>query len=134
MRSRRFAFTLPALALALALPATVLAGSDKDGTQGRAKTIEVNAPSSDKYLQFHGRIFITSGKTTTEYRWGGTSCGSRTMTPEMVALLVDVVRDREEIIVTPTYQDGQGANTKCLVGFSLKHKESGGKGGKPQPS
>jgi hypothetical protein len=126
MRSR-FAFSLPALALALALPATALA-ADKTGSEGRAKTIEVNAQSSDSYIQFHGRLFVTSGKTTTEYRWGGTACGSRTMTADMVALLVDIVRDRDEIRITPAYQDGQGSS-KCLVGFSLKNKEKKSGGG-----
>lgn len=133
MRSRRFAFTLSALALAITIPATAFA-ADKSGSEGRAKTIEVNAQSSDSYIQYHGRLFVTSGKTTTEYRWGGTSCGSRTMSPEMVQLLVDIVRDRDEIRISPTYQDGQGS-TKCLVAFSLKNKEKksgGGGGGSPQ--
>jgi hypothetical protein len=131
MRTRRFAFTIPALALALALPASVLASGDQTGPEGRAKTIQVNAPSADTYLQFHGRLFITSGKNSAEYRWGGTACGTRTMTPEMVALLVDVVRDRDEIRITPTYQNGQGTS-KCLVGFTLKHKESKSSGKGPR--
>lgn len=121
MRSRRFAaLTIPALALALAFPATAHAG-DKTGSAGKAKTIEVNSPSADKYLQFHGRVFVKSGKSTTEYRWGGTACGSRTMTPEMVQLLVDTVRSDADIRLVPTYQKGQGSS-KCLVGFRLQKK------------
>jgi hypothetical protein len=123
MRSR-IAFLLPALALALAIPITAYA-ADEGGPEGRAKTIEVNAPSSDAYLQFHGRLFVSSGKTTNEYRWGGTSCGSRTMSPEMVELLVDAVR-AEDVRIVPRFQDGQGS-TKCLVGFSLKRNEGKGK-------
>jgi hypothetical protein len=121
MRSRRIAFSLPALALALAIPLTAYA-ADETGPEGRAKTVEVNAPSSDSYVQFHGRVFVTTGKTTNEYRWGGTSCGSRTMSAEMVQLLVDAVR-ADDVRVVPTFQDGQGS-TKCLVGFSLKDKEN----------
>ncbi|HVH98514.1 MAG TPA: hypothetical protein VM869_07385 [Enhygromyxa sp.] len=125
MRSRRFAFSLPALALALAIPMTAYAADEK-GSEGRAKSIEVNAPSSDAYVQFHGRLFVSSGKTTTEYRWGGTSCGSRTMTPEMVQLLVGAVK-AEDVRIVPTFQDGQGT-TKCLVGFSIKRSGGSGKG------
>lgn len=127
MRSRRFAFSLPALALALAIPLTAYAADEK-GAEGRAKSIEVNSPSSDSYVQFHGRLFVTSGKSTTEYRWGGTSCGSRTMSPEMVQLLVGAVK-AEDVRIVPTFQDGQGS-TKCLVGFALKDTGSSSGGGK----
>ncbi|HLT38481.1 MAG TPA: hypothetical protein VK034_19475 [Enhygromyxa sp.] len=128
MRSRRIAaLFLPALALALSIPAVAYA-ADQTGSEGRAKIIEVNAPSSDSYLQFHGRLYVTSGKTTTEYRWGGTSCGSRTMTPEMVDLLVDIVRSNGDVRIVPNYQNGQGS-TKCLVGFKIKDKEDGGGNG-----
>jgi hypothetical protein len=119
MRSRRIAFSLPALALALAIPLTANA-ADETGPEGRAKTIQVNTPSSDVYLQYHGRVFVNTGKKSAEYRWGGTSCGSRTMSPEMIDLLVDAVR-AEDVRIVPIYQDGQGS-TKCLVGFSLKDK------------
>lgn len=124
MRSR-FAATLSALTLALtfAIPATALA-ADKTGSEGIARTINVNAQSSDAYLQYHGRLFLSSSKTTTEYRWGGTSCGSRTMSAENVQLLLDLVRSGDEVRVTPTYQDGQGQNTKCLVGFSVKYHKA----------
>jgi hypothetical protein len=135
MRTRRFAFSIPALALALALPASVLASGDQAGAEGRAKTIEVYTPSADTYLQYHGRIVIAAGKTSTEYRWGGTSCGTRTMTPEMVALLVDAVRNQDATLITPTFQNGQGSS-KCLVGFALKNNETtaGNPGnGKPKP-
>lgn len=118
MRSRRIAFSLPALALALAIPLTANA-ADATGPEGQAKTIQINTPSADVYLQYHGRVTVTSGKKTAEYRWGGTSCGSRTMSPEMIELLVDAVR--ENVRITPIYQDGQGT-TKCLVGFTLKDK------------
>lgn len=130
MRSRRIAaFCLP-LALALATP-VVAHAADETGSEGRAKTIQINAPSSDAYLQYHGRLFVTSGNTTTEYRWGGTSCGSRTMTPEMVQLLVSTVR-ADDVRVVPVYQDGQGS-TKCLVGFSIKDKSKKDKDGKDEP-
>ena len=121
MRSRRIALSLPVLALALAIPVTALAADEK-GAEGKVKSVEVNAPSSDGYLQFHGRVFVSGGKTTTEYRWGGTACGSRTLSPEMVNLLVDSVR-AEDVRIVPNFQDGQGS-AKCLVGFTIKHKEN----------
>jgi hypothetical protein len=113
------ALVLPALALALALASPGLAlAADQTGTEGRAKSLQVNAPSSDAHLQYHGRVFVQAGKNTTEYRWGGTSCGSRTLTPELVSLLADTVRQGDSTIV-PIFQNGQGS-TKCLVGFTIK--------------
>ncbi|MFO7565502.1 MAG: hypothetical protein R6X02_22865 [Enhygromyxa sp.] len=123
----RIAAFLPALALALALP-VVAHAADQSGTAGVANRIDVNSPSSDAYLQYHGRLFVISGTTSTEYRWGGTSCGSRTMTPEMIALLVDTVR-QGDLKIQPTYQAGQGT-TKCLVGFSVQAKQTTSKKGR----
>jgi hypothetical protein len=116
---------IPALAIALAsvLAVPVVAhAADQSGTEGQPLRVEINAPSADAYLQYHGRLFVVSGTTTTEYRWGGTSCGSRTMTPEMVQLLLDSVR-QSGAVLTPTFQAGQGTS-KCLVGFSIAVKES----------
>jgi hypothetical protein len=122
MRSRRIA--LSALALALTIPVTALAADEK-GAEGKAKSVEINAPTSDTFLQFHGRLFVKSGKTTTEYRWGGTSCGSKTMSAEMIELLVSVVRT-DDVRIVPSFQDGQGS-AKCLVGFTIKDADNKGK-------
>lgn len=126
MRSRLLAASfLPTLAFALALP-VVAHAADRDGVEGRATSIQVNASTSDVYLLYHGRLFVQSGKNTTEYRWGGTSCGSRILSAEMVALLYDLVRKGDNPI-KPIYQDGQ-ASTKCLVGFTVKEKKDPKKG------
>jgi hypothetical protein len=119
----RIATFIPALALASALAVPVIAhAADQSGTEGQPHRVEINAPSADAYLQYHGRLFVISGTTTAEYRWGGTSCGSRTLTPEMVQLLLDSVR-QSGAVITPTFQDGQGSS-KCLVGFSIAVKET----------
>lgn len=107
------------LAFAVAVPATAFA--DESGTAGSVDSIEINTPSADAYLQYHGRIVIKTGKVTkTEYRWGGTSCGSRTVPEDMVAVLSQAVRDAT-IVVTPRFQIGQG-DVKCLVGFDVAEK------------
>jgi hypothetical protein len=108
---------LPALALALLLP-NLAHAADQTGAEGRAQSIQINAQSSDAFLQFHGRLFVKSGNSTVEYRWGGTSCGSRTLTDNLVAQLTDAVRDKNGLIV-PLFQNGQGSS-KCLVGFTIK--------------
>lgn len=121
----RFIALLPTLALTLAIPVVAFA-ADQTGVEGVANSIDVNAPSADVYLLYHGRLFVLTGTASAEFRWGGTSCGSRTMTPEMVALLTDSVRQGSRI--TPTYQDGQGG-TKCLVGFTVKPPAATSTGG-----
>jgi hypothetical protein len=52
-----------------------------------------------------------------EYRWGGTSCGSRTLPDSHVAMLQRAL-ERQGTIVQPRFQIGQG-DLKCLVGFNL---------------
>jgi hypothetical protein len=81
----------------------------------------VNTPSADTYLQYHGRVIVLTGKTTkTEYRWGGTSCGTRVLPTDMVEVLVEAARN-DTIVVTPRFQIGQG-DSKCLIGFTVNKK------------
>jgi hypothetical protein len=94
-------------------PSTALA--DELGPTGIPTDVEVLTPSADTYLQYHGRVVLLVGTTAEEYRWGGTSCGSRTMSADNVRQLVAAVRNGSP--VTPRYQLGQGT-TRCLVGFT----------------
>jgi hypothetical protein len=103
----------------LAVSSLALA-EDTVGGGGSMTELEVNTPSADIYLAYHGRIVVTavSGKnnTSTEYRWGGASCGSRVLSDAMDALLQRAHETSTPII--PRYQLGQGA-AKCIVGFKL---------------
>lgn len=121
MRTRRSLAPFVSLFLiAVAVPAIALA-TDETGTAGSVDTVEINTPSADTYLQYHGRVVVKSGKANkTEYRWGGTSCGSRTVDADLVQVLVQASRN-DNIVVTPRFQIGQG-DMKCLVGFSVKEK------------
>jgi hypothetical protein len=99
----------------LVAPAT--ASADENGAPGIAWDLEVLTTSADTYLQYHGRLVLMVGTTPEEFRWGGTSCGSRTMSDDNVRLLTEAVR--EGLQVTPRFQVGQG-DAKCLVGFSTE--------------
>jgi len=120
MKTRALAIT-SLLTIALAVPAIAYA-ADQSGAEGRAKTVEVLSPSSDSYIQYHGRLIVRAQKRDTEYRWGGTSCGSKVLSDAQVDRLVEAVRDKDEVKILPLYQPGQGTN-KCLVGFSLRFRE-----------
>jgi hypothetical protein len=116
---RRLCRLLPTLlAATLGLPS--IAAADTEAVAGYIAHLDVNQPSADFYLAYHGRMFVTSGNknsvTTAEYRWGGASCGSRTLTENQVAILQRALESNT--LVTPRYQSGQGL-TKCLVGFRL---------------
>ena len=106
--------------LALAAPSEALA-ADQTGSTGAVLRVELNTPSADTYLQYHGKVVIRSGKTNTEYRWGGTSCGSRVLADDHIDLLVQAARDNDKVTLTPRFQTGQ-AGAKCIVGFSLMKK------------
>ena len=108
---------LPALlAGALALP-TVAHAADQTGAAGKITNLEVLSPSAENYVQYHGRVFITASKRTTEYRWGGTSCGSKTLSADMLNLLVQAQRGGAN--VAPVFAKGSGS-TSCLVGFAIE--------------
>lgn len=124
MRTRRplaaFASLFLLGSLAIAIPVTALA-ADETGSAGSVSSVEVNTPSADTYLAYHGRVIVLTGKTTkTEYRWGGTSCGTRVLPADMVEVLVQASRN-DLVVVTPRFQIGQG-DAKCLVGFTVNKK------------
>lgn len=116
MSLRRSLVSLAALAL-VCLPATALA-ADSTGTSGTLDSVEVYANTADTYLQYNGRIIVTGGGKSIEYRWGGTSCSNKSLPENMVELLSDTLARRDAVVITPRFQAGQGTN-KCLVGFTL---------------
>jgi hypothetical protein len=107
------------LTVAVAVPVTAFA--DESGSAGSVDSVEINSPSADTYLQYHGRVFLRSGKSNKkEYRWGGTACGSRIMPTDMVEVLIQASRN-DDILITPRFQTGQG-DVKCLVGFGIEER------------
>lgn len=114
---KRSIVALAALVI-LALPTTA-AAADSTGQKGSIETLEINHTTSDTYLQYHGRIVVKTGKTTTtEYRWGGSSCSNKALPAELVQMLWEAFRARKSTQITPRFQAGQGSN-KCLVGFTF---------------
>lgn len=105
--------------LASLVTTTVALAADNYGDSGAITEMHTNYTSADTYLQYHGRIVITSGNevvgySTQEYRWGGTSCGSKTLSDAVVDRLQRA--QLAAMTVTPLWKDGQGS-TRCLVGF-----------------
>jgi hypothetical protein len=99
------------------------ARADDPGLRGSLVSLELNTDSADTYLQYHGRMFVKNvDGVLDEYRWGGTSCGSRTLTePQFLAL--QAAANKKNMFVDPRFQNGQG-NSKCLVGFNLIDKKN----------
>ncbi|MFR9720516.1 hypothetical protein ACL00X_14260 [Aeromonas diversa] len=111
---------LPAAAILMALTATA-ARAEEDAAPMPLVQLEVNTTSADTYLLYFGRAFTKMSKgVLEEYRWGGTSCGSRVLSDAEVALLQGAL-DNANVRVAFRYQEGQGA-TKCVVGFALVRK------------
>jgi len=105
----------------LAVATTLLGGvawaADVTGPAGAVLSVEVRTVSADLYLQFHGRLVVQQSidDMAVEYRWGGTSCGSRILTASQLGYLMDLAA-APYMMIEPFYQDGQG-QTICLVGF-----------------
>lgn len=97
------------------------AAQDIAGTRGIPLSLQINTAPSDVYLQYHGRLFVRNeANAVDEYRWGGTSCGSRVLTEPQMAALQGAINNKL-IRISPLYQDGQGM-TRCLVSFQLTPK------------
>lgn len=116
------------LAKVIGLSAAVISGllatsvqADEDTEEFPLVFLEINTTSADTYLQYHGKALtkISSG-VYEEYRWGGTSCGSRVLTEQHLTALQGAL-DNPNVKVAFRYQDGQGLS-KCVVGFSLVRK------------
>ncbi|EDM81747.1 hypothetical protein PPSIR1_04753 [Plesiocystis pacifica SIR-1] len=125
--SRVLTTALPALALflsTLVLP-TSASAADSVGSKGTIEFLETFSPSSDTYSKYHGRIYVKSGSKQVEYRWGGTACGTKTITEQQVELLYRGMR-ANKVRITPSYKSGQGGK-RCLVGFKLEEEKKKGK-------
>ena len=65
--------------------------ADEVGPVGTLIGLDINTTSAETYLIYHGRIFVSeSGGALTEYRFGGTSCGTRILTDAQVAALKEL--------------------------------------------
>lgn len=120
MSHRTRPFLIAALTAAL-LPATALA--DSTGNIGTVSKFTVYESSSDNYGMSKGSLFVKERKEKgkqeeREYKWGGSLCPGRELSPETIGLLFEVLRDRKTKI-TPTYKTGV-ANTRCLTGFTFE--------------
>lgn len=99
------------------------ASADDTGLVGSIAALEVYTTSADTYLQNHGRMFVkNSDGDVDEYRWGGTSCGTKVLTEAHVAAL-QAAQNNKKMTIEPRSQDGPGI-IKCLVGFRLVEKKN----------
>jgi hypothetical protein len=99
------------------------ARADDVGAIGTVAGLQVNDDSADTYLQFHGRAWVKNAEgTLDEYRWGGTSCGTRILDGDQVAALHRAL-DAKNMQVQLLYQSGQG-DAKCIVAFTLVPKKN----------
>ena len=113
----------------LSAVATALLGgvawADETAPIGVVFSVEILTPSADVYIQYHGRLVVKQSidEMEVEYRWGGTSCGSKILTDSMLAYLTDL-SSTPYMLVEATHSLGAG-QTKCLVGiraFNTKYE------------
>lgn len=105
----------------LLIAAGTASAADSTGATGSVIQIEINSTSSDSYVAYHGKVSISPGKNTqpTVYTWGGVQCPGKTISDEMVDVLMQAFQSRRHVHVTPRFKPGAGAH-KCLVGLSIE--------------
>ena len=94
-----------------------VAQGDETGPAGTVLSVEIRTTSSDFFVQAHGMLVVQQSidDMSVEYRWGGTSCGSKILTESQLSYLMDLAA-APYMMIEPIYKDGQG-QTICLVGF-----------------
>lgn len=113
------------LIAAIALIPIAVQAADNVGTRGSIVSLSHNHSTSDKFLQYHGRMIVAdSVGGYEEYRWGGVSCGSRVLTDAHLAELVAAMNN-PRILIDPLWQPGQG-NSQCVVGFTFLLRSQAG--------
>jgi len=106
------------LALALLLLPLSAQAADEVGALGPIVLFGHSDASADKFLQYHGRLVVgDSVGGYQEYRWGGASCGSKTLTDAHLAELMAGMNN-PRILIQPLWKAGQGS-AQCLVGYDL---------------
>ena len=109
------------------LPIVVIAGcllsfthfahADTAGPNGYISSLQINESSSDLYAQWRGRILVETDYGTDEYRWGGTYCSGRNMSPENLNLLHRTLMT-PNVQLLPAYKSGM-VGSRCLVSFRI---------------
>jgi len=92
--------------------------ADNVGALGPLVVVARNSDSADLYLLYNGRIIVGDAiGGYAEYRWGGTSCGTKTLTEAQTSDLLAAMNN-PRVLIEPLWQAGQGLS-QCLVGYSF---------------
>lgn len=111
---------LATLALALlAEPTASAAPEQKTGSLGRVIGLRIITPGSREHAIHHGSVRTKPPLGDPEtYHWGGSTCPAHKLTEAQVGVLVDALRDHQQLQVRPYYMLGESAD-RCLVAFDL---------------
>lgn len=86
-------------------------------SRGAIISLYLNSQGSDNFAKFRGILTLDFvGTGAMEYKWGGSTCPGRDVSPENVQILV--MARAHGLKVTPETKPGQGG-AKCLTGFTL---------------
>lgn len=109
------------IAVAAMLIVSLSAQADDMTEYGQLISLQVNTSGSDDFNIFRGILVLRASNVDTEYKWGGSTCTGKDLTPEQIALLQNVLLDsmmRVQLLTKP----GQGGGI-CVVGFNMTHKK-----------
>ncbi|MCA9649887.1 MAG: hypothetical protein H6712_00420 [Myxococcales bacterium] len=91
----------------------------KAGSLGRVIGIRIVTPGSRDHASYHGFVRTKPPLGDPEtYYWGGSSCPAQKLTEAQVGVLVDALRDHQQLQVRPYYTLGEAAD-RCLMAFDL---------------
>jgi len=115
---RRFALALSTFVMLPLIFGSPAQAAENVGALGPIVLVARNTDSADLYLLYNGRMVVGDAiGGYAEYRWGGTSCGSRTLTEAQTSDLLAAMNN-PRVLIEPLWQAGQGI-VQCLVGYSF---------------
>lgn len=109
-----------------ALPGTTATASasvskpeQRSGSLGRVIGLRIITPGSKEHASYHGFVRTKPPLGDAEtYYWGGSSCPANKLSETQVGVLVDALRDHQQLQVRPYYTFSEAAD-RCIVAFDL---------------
>lgn len=76
-------------------------------------------PGDSSYRLFHGAVWLTLDKASTNYRWGGVQCKGRELSETSVQILYAAYRNNDQVTLEYVTSDYNGKQFRCLTGFTI---------------
>jgi hypothetical protein len=76
-------------------------------------------PGDSSYRLFHGAIWLSLDKASTNYRWGGLQCKGRELSETSIQILYASYRNGDEVTLEYVTSEYNQKQFRCVTGFTI---------------